>query len=139
MEQGTQLCETDPEQALGCFEQAQALYPEESAPYISYAYALYCAQDYERCISYIEDELGLGKAYDIEAQSQLSEILGAAYFECDDYAAAASFFRLSTAGGRYHRQCPARLRGFPRPAGRYRCGGRDPVADVRGRRKRRRD
>ena len=99
MEQGTQLCETDPEQALGCFEQAQALYPEESAPYISYAYALYCAQDYERCISYIEDELGLGKAYDIEAQSQLSEILGAAYFECDDYAAAASFFRLSTAGG----------------------------------------
>ena len=92
MEQGTQLCETDP-------EQAQALYPEESAPYISYAYALYCAQDYERCISYIEDELGLGKAYDIEAQSQLSEILGAAYFECDDYAAAASFFRLSTAGG----------------------------------------
>ena len=70
-----------------------------SAPYISYAYALYCAQDYERCISYIEDELGLGKAYDIEAQSQLSEILGAAYFECDDYAAAASFFRLSTAGG----------------------------------------
>ena len=99
MEQGTQLCEADPEQALGCFEQAQALYPEESAPYISYAYALYCAQDYERCISYIEDELGLGKAYDIEAQSQLSEILGAAYFECDDYAAAASFFRLSTAGG----------------------------------------
>ena len=99
MEQGTQLCETDPEQALGCFEQAQALYPEESAPYISYAYALYCAQDYERCISYIEDELGLGKAYDIEAQSQLSEILGASYFECDDYAAAASFFRLSTAGG----------------------------------------
>ena len=99
LEQGTELCETDPEQALGCFEQAQALYPEESAPYISYAYALYCTQDYERCISYIEDELGLGKAYDIEAQSQLSEILGAAYFECDDYAAAASFFRLSTAGG----------------------------------------
>ena len=64
---------TDPEQALGCFEQAQALYPEESAPYISYAYALYCAQDYERCISYIEDELGLGKAYDIEAQSQLAK------------------------------------------------------------------
>ena len=32
-------------------------------------------------------------------QSQLSEILGAAYFEKEDYAAAASFFRLSTAGG----------------------------------------
>ena len=98
MEQGTQLCETDPEQALGCFEQAQALYPEESAPYISYAYALYCAQDYERCISYIEDELGLGKAYDIEAQSQLSEILGAAYFECDYYAAAASLGDIDAAG-----------------------------------------
>ena len=99
MEQGTQLCETDPEQALECFEQAQELYPEEAAPHVSYAYALYCAQDYDRCISYIEDDLGLGKAYDIETQSQLSEILGAAYFECDDYAAAASFFRLSTAGG----------------------------------------
>ena len=99
MQRGTGLCEEEPEQALECFQQAQALYPEEAAPYVSYAYALYCAQDYERCISYIEDELGLGKAYDIAAQSQLSEILGAAYFECADYAAAASFFRLSTAGG----------------------------------------
>ena len=99
MQRGTGLCEEEPEQALECFQQAQALYPEETAPYVSYAYALYCAQDYERCISYIEDELGLGKAYDIAAQSQLSEILGAAYFECADYAAAASFFRLSTAGG----------------------------------------
>ena len=99
MQRGTDLCEEEPEQALECFQQAQALYPEETAPYVSYAYALYCAQDYERCISYIEDELGLGKAYDIAAQSQLSEILGAAYFECADYAAAASFFRLSTAGG----------------------------------------
>ena len=99
MQRGTELCTEDPEQALECFQQAQALYPEEAAPYVSYAYTLYCAQDYERCISYIEDELGLGKAYDIAAQSQLSEILGAAYFECADYAAAASFFRLSTAGG----------------------------------------
>ena len=99
MQRGTGLCEEEPEQALECFQQAQALYPEETAPYVSYAYALYCAQNYERCISYIEDELGLGKAYDIAAQSQLSEILGAAYFECADYAAAASFFRLSTAGG----------------------------------------
>ena len=99
MQRGTGLCEEEPEQALECFQQAQALYPEETAPYVSYAYALYCAQDYERCISYIEDELGLGKTYDIAAQSQLSEILGAAYFECADYAAAASFFRLSTAGG----------------------------------------
>ena len=99
MQTGTSLCATEPEQALDYFRQAQELYPEEAAPHVSYAYALYCAQDYERCISYIEDELGLGKAYDIAAQSQLSEILGAAYFECGDYAAAASFFRLSTAGG----------------------------------------
>ena len=99
MQTGTSLCATEPEQALDYFRQAQELYPEEAAPHVSYAYALYCARDYEGCISYIEDELALGKAYEIAEQSQLSEILGAAYFECGDYAAAASFFRLSTAGG----------------------------------------
>ena len=99
MQTGTSLCATEPEQALDYFSQAQELYPEEAAPHVSYAYALYCARDYEGCISYIEDELALGKAYEIAEQSQLSEILGAAYFECGDYAAAASFFRLSTAGG----------------------------------------
>ena len=99
MQTGTSLCATEPEQALDYFRQAQELYPEEAAPHVSYAYALYCARDYEGCISYIEDELALGKAYEITVQNQLSEILGAAYFECGDYAAAASFFRLSTAGG----------------------------------------
>ena len=53
----------------------------------------------EKCITYIEDDLALGKAYDIDVHSQLSEILGAAYFEQKDYAQSASFFRLSTAGG----------------------------------------
>ena len=54
---------------------------------------------YDECIAYIEDDLALGKNYDVSVQNQLSEILGAAYFEKEDYAAAASFFRLSTAGG----------------------------------------
>ena len=93
------MCQTDPEGAMALYEQARELEPEQAAPCIGYAYALYCAREYDACTSYIEDELGLGKQYSIEAQSQLSEILGAAYFEQDDYAAAASFFRLSTAGG----------------------------------------
>jgi len=99
MEQGTEVCTTDPARAAQLFLEAQGLYPDEVAPYTSYAYALYCAQDFDACISYIEDDLALGKNYDIATQSRLSEILGAAYFEKDDYAAAASFFRLSTAGG----------------------------------------
>lgn len=99
MSDGTALCTTDPEQAKEKFLEAQELYPDESAPYTSYAYALYCTREYKECVSYIEDELALGKQYDVDVQSRLSEILGAAYFELDDYAAAASFFRLSTAGG----------------------------------------
>lgn len=99
MQQGTEACQTDPAQAKQMFLEAQTLYPDETAAYTSYAYALYCAQEFDDCVSYIEDALALGKAYDVEVQSQLSEILGAAYFEKDDYAAAASFFRLSTAGG----------------------------------------
>ena len=99
MQQGLDACETDPENALELFAQAQALAPEETEPKVSRAYALYCAGQYESCIAYIEDDLALGKAYDTTVQSRLSEILGAAYFEQGDYAAAASFFRLSTAGG----------------------------------------
>jgi len=99
MEDGTQLCKRDPDKAADMFIEAQGIYPEDIAPYTSYAYALYCAQDFEGCVTYIEDTLALGKDYDIEAQNDLSEILGAAYFELGDYAAAASFFRLSTAGG----------------------------------------
>ena len=99
MNEGTKLCETNPEEALALFKEAQEMFPEETAPFTSYAYALYSMASYEDCITYIEDELKMGKAYDIETQSKLSEMLGAAYFECADYAAAASFFRLSTAGG----------------------------------------
>lgn len=99
MQEGSDLCESDPDAAAERFLSAQSLSPEEVEPKVSYAYALYCGGDYEACITYIEDDLALGKAYDVETQSRLSEILGAAYFEQKDYAAAASFFRLSTAGG----------------------------------------
>lgn len=60
---------------------------------------MYCSKQFDNCISYVENDLALGKSYDLYTQSKLAEILGAAYFEKDDYAAAASFFRLSTAGG----------------------------------------
>ena len=96
---GNALCETDPERAQAMFLEAQELFPKDPAAYTSYAYALYCDRDYDGCITYIEDDLALGKNYDVSVQNQLSEILGAAYFEKEDYAAAASFFRLSTAGG----------------------------------------
>ena len=99
MEEGLALCESEPDDALPLFEQAQALAPDEVEPKISRAYALYLDGQYEACASYIENDLGLGKAYDTTVQSRLAEILGASYFELDDYAAAASFFRLSTAGG----------------------------------------
>ena len=99
MQTGMELCEQDPATAKEHFLQAQTLMPEEVEPKISYAYAMYCGEEYEACITYIEDDLALGKAYEIDVQSQLSEILGAAYYEQKDYAQAASFFRLSTAGG----------------------------------------
>lgn len=99
MERADQLCSTDPKKSQELYLEAQQLYPNEIAPYVSYAYALYCNGDYQPCVTYIEDELALGKEYETKVQDQLSEILGAAYFELDDYAAAASFFRLSTAGG----------------------------------------
>ena len=99
LEEGSQLCESDPEEAMQKLLAAQQIHPEESAGKVSYAYALYCAGDYETCISYIENDLALGKQFDISVQNQLSEILGAAYFETQEYAAAASFFRFSTAGG----------------------------------------
>lgn len=99
MSEGTSLCATDPLVAGDKFLIAQELYPNDPAAYVSYAYSLYCANDFENCITYIEDTLALGKSYDVEVQSKLSEILGAAYFEQGDYAASASFFRLSTAGG----------------------------------------
>jgi serine/threonine protein kinase len=99
MTQGMEIVESDPEQAQQDFLEAQKIHPEESSPLTAYAYALYTGGNYSDCVTYIEDELGLGKDFDVDVQNQLSEILGAAYFELDDYAAAASFFRLSTAGG----------------------------------------
>lgn len=99
MQEGMDLCEIDGTAAAEKFLAAQEIQPDETAPKVSYAYALYCGGEYGNCIAYIEDDLALGKAYDISVQSQLSEILGAAYFEQKDFAQAASFFRLSTAGG----------------------------------------
>lgn len=92
-------CESDPEYAMELLQQAQELEPEADEPKITMAYAMYCSGDYSRCITYIEDDLALGKSFDLETQNQLSEMLGACYFEQQDYAAAASFFRLSAAGG----------------------------------------
>ena len=99
LEKGEKYREEDPDKAMRYYKQAQELYPEEETAYISYAYTLYLSGDYENCVSYIEYDLALGKDYSEDGQSQVNEILGAAYFEQDDYAAAASFFRLSAAGG----------------------------------------
>lgn len=95
MEEATALCDTNPEDAAEKFLEAQKLKPKEVEAHISYAYALYCGQKYDDCINYIENELNLGKAYDVTVQNKLSEILGAAYFEQGDYAAAAGYFRMS--------------------------------------------
>lgn len=95
MEEAATLCDTNPEDAAEKFLEAQKLKPKEVEAHISYAYALYCGQKYDDCINYIENELNLGKAYDVTVQNKLSEILGAAYFEQGDYAAAAGYFRMS--------------------------------------------
>lgn len=99
MEDGDKLCESDPAQAKELFLQAQKICPEETAAYVSYAYALYSNHEYNECVEYIEDELALGKNFEVLFQNQLSEILAAAYFEKEDYTEAAAYFRLSTAGG----------------------------------------
>ena len=94
-----QVCDTDPQRAQSLYEEAHGLYPTEIEPQMGYAYALYRGGSYAECVTYIEDSLALGKAYDTDVQSKLAEILAAAYFEQEDYASAAAFFRLSTAGG----------------------------------------
>ena len=101
LDAGMALCETAPEEALTKFMEARQLLPEEAEAWVAQAYGLYCAGRYAECIRFVEEELELGKRepFDAEDQSRISEILGAAYFEQQDYAAAASFFRLSTAGG----------------------------------------
>lgn len=96
--QAQQLYDSDPAQAMELMDQALALLPDEPYALTDYAYALYRTEDYDGCISYGENDLELGKAFEAELQSQLDEILGAAYFEKGDYAGAASYFRLSAAG-----------------------------------------
>lgn len=96
---GAQIREQDPQQALDYYAQAIALQPEQEDAYIAAAYTYYLAGQYDTCVSYIENDLAMGKEYSIEGQNQLNEIQGAAYFEMKDYAAAAAFFRLSAAGG----------------------------------------
>lgn len=98
MAQALEYRSSDPDTALALYRNAQELYPDEEAPYVAYALTLYDAHQYEDCVSYIENDLSLGKRFSEDCQSQLSEILGAAYFELEDYAAAASFFRLSAMG-----------------------------------------
>lgn len=99
MHEGTALFQTDPQAAGQRFLAAQDLYPNDPEAYTSYAYSLYCGNDFAGCVTYIEDTLAMGKQYDIETQNDLNEILGAAHFELGDYAAAAAFFRTSAAGG----------------------------------------
>jgi len=99
MHQAAQIREQDPQQALDCYVAAIALRPEEEEAYIAAAYTYYLAGQYDTCVSYIENDLAMGKEYSLEGQNQLNEIQGAAYFEMGDYAAAAAFFRLSAAGG----------------------------------------
>lgn len=97
--QAEQLYESDPGKAMELMGEALALFPEEDAARTDYAYALYRTGDYDGCISYGEKDLAMGKEFEAELQSRLCEILGAAYFEREDYAGAASCFRLSAAGG----------------------------------------
>lgn len=95
---GLEMCQTNPEQAKDLFVQALELNDSDPNAHTGYAYALYCEGSYDDCISYIEDDLALGKNYEVSVQNRLSEILASAYFEKQDYAEAAAFFRLSTAG-----------------------------------------
>lgn len=93
-----ELYDSNPAQAMELMAQALAVYPEEPGAQIDYVYALYRTGDYDGCISYGENDLALGRSFDAGQQSQLNEILGAAYYENGDYAGAAGYFRLSAAG-----------------------------------------
>lgn len=76
MEDATALMETAPNEAMPLLLLAQKLQPENPDPFVNYAYALYLSRDYASCIDYIENDLALGKAYDITYQSMLAEVLG---------------------------------------------------------------
>jgi len=91
--------DSDPAQAMAIMDQALAIYPDEPGAQTDYAYALYRIDDYEACISYIEKDLALGRTFEQDVYTSLMEILGAAYYEMDDYAQAAVAFKSSAMGG----------------------------------------
>lgn len=92
----SQMYESNPQESMGILKECQQLFPDNPEAFINYSYALYKNREYENCISYIKNELSLGTRYDKVSKSSLYEILGTAYFEIEDYANAAEYFRLST-------------------------------------------
>ena len=99
LKQAEGLYDSDPAQAMAIMDQALAIYPDEAGAQTDYAYALYRTDNYERCISYIEQDLELGRTFEKEVYASLMEILGAAYYETDNYAQAAVAFKSSAMGG----------------------------------------
>ncbi len=73
---------------------------EQQAEQTERAYALYQTMSYDECISYVENDLALGSEFiDDDMRAQLLEILAVCYYEKEDYAGAASYFRMSAVGG----------------------------------------
>ncbi len=99
VEQAEGLYDSDPAQAMVLMDQALAIYPNEPGAQTDYAYALYRTDNYETCISYIEKDLALGRTFEQDVYTSLMEILGAAYYEMQDYAQAAVAFKSSAMGG----------------------------------------
>ena len=99
MKQAEGLYDSDPAQAMAIMDQALAIYPDEAGAQTDYAYALYRTDNYDRCISYIEQDLELGRTFEKEVYASLMEILGAAYYEMGNYAQAAVAFKSSAMGG----------------------------------------
>ena len=99
VEQAEGLYDSDPTQAMALMDQALAIYPDEAGAQTDYAYALYRTDNYDRCISYIEQDLALGRTFEQDVYTSLMEILGAAYYEMGNYAQAAVAFKSSAMGG----------------------------------------
>ena len=99
VEQAEGLYDSDPTQAMALMDQALAIYPNEAGAQTDYAYALYRTDNYDRCISYIEQDLALGRTFEQDVYTSLMEILGAAYYEMGNYAQAAVAFKSSAMGG----------------------------------------
>ena len=93
------LYDSAPDQAMALMTQALAIYPDEPGAQTDYAYALYRTDHFEACITYIEKDLSLGRTFEQDAYTSLMEILGAAYYELNDYAQAAVAFKSSAMGG----------------------------------------